>query len=267
MPSTSRAEGVAATPAAVRTSPNKWQFVNVNEPKKNQDKHVISLVRAHAMRSVRRNQRIQLTAQHQKAIKAIAPQSPRAESGVTIERSIQMKSDDWCVGDKGLSDWLEALSGMFSMFDFITLGRLASSDGAEHVPECDRDADEAEASKRSKLGTHRTGGPKSLVGDGVFDPFNAMPVAGCANYYSNVLNHCRYLHRNTFLFGQRCIGARTSWYLLTDHFRAKLLRLWVLIVYPSTSVRVRFLSLRHGFPTLYKTQHYFLLPSPSRRYI
>ncbi len=206
MPSTSRANGVAAAPAAVRTAPNKWQFVNVNEPKKNQDKHVISLVRAHAMRSVRRNQRIRLTAQHQKTIKAIGPQSPQADSGVTIERSIQMKSDDWCVGDKGNSNWLEALSGMLSMLDFIALGHLASSDGAEDAHECDIDADKAGASKRSMLGTHRTGGPTSLVGDGVFDPFNAMPIAGCANYNSHVLNHCGYLLRNTFLFGQRCIG-------------------------------------------------------------
>ena len=208
MSSTSRANGATSPKAAS----NKWQFVNVNEPKKNQDKGIISVVRAHAMRNVRRKQRMELTAQHQKRLKAQAPRSDRADSNATAEYSVQKNPDDWPIGDKADLDWSMSLREMLSKLESTNLGHLASRKEAEVAAEYDQDAqrpdywqshseDETRASKRVTLGTHGPESPKSLVGDGVFDPFDVMPISGCASYNSHALNHCRCLILSTFLFG------------------------------------------------------------------
>lgn len=208
MSSTSRANGATSAKAAS----NKWQFVNVNEPKKNQDKDIISVVRAHAMRNVRRKQRMELTAQHQNKLKAQAPESDRADSNATAEPSVQISLDDRPIGDKADLDWSISLREMLSKLEFTNLGHLASSKEAELAAEYDQDAqrpdywqsygeDETRASKQFMLGIHRPESPKSLIGDGVFDPFDVMPISGCANYNSHALNHCRCFILSTFLFG------------------------------------------------------------------
>ncbi|CAD6580673.1 MAG: hypothetical protein ASARMPRED_000295 [Alectoria sarmentosa] len=209
MSSTSRANGATSPKAAS----NKWQFVNVNEPKKNQDKGIISVVRAHAMRNVRRKQRMELTAQHQKRLKAQAPRSDRADSNATAEYSVQKNPDDWPIGDKADLDWSMSLREMLSKLESTNLGHLASRKEAEVAAEYDQDAqrpdywqshseDETRASKRVTLGTHGPESPKSLVGDGVFDPFDVMPISGCASYNSHALNHF------ASIIGLNCVPVR-----------------------------------------------------------
>ena len=212
MPSTSRTNEVAATPVGARTAPKKWEFVNVNKPKKIQDKDVISVVRAHAMRNVRRKQRLELTAQHQKKVKPVAPQAHHADFGPTAGHSIHMDPNDWFLGGEGDADWLMVLRGMLSKREFVNPGHLTSRNGDGNSAECDEPAqptdywqsygeDEFRASERFMLATRRET-PRSLVGDGVFDPFNAVPISDGTSYNSHVLNHCRCLLRNTFPFGQ-----------------------------------------------------------------
>lgn len=221
MPSASGANGIAAA----RSGPKKWQFINNNEPKKTQDKGVISIVRAHAMRSVRRNQRLKIMAQHQKSRKIKAPEVDHADSSVTAEQSVQMKSNDWFIGDKADTEGPTTVCNMISELELITLGLLATRNEAEIEAEPDEDSqwseywqrygeDEMRAAKLLSLGTCPTENPKSLVGDGVFDPFNALPIAGYSKYTSHVLNHCKYLLRNTFLFGPGHYDTR----MFTDPF-------------------------------------------------
>lgn len=199
MPSTSRTNGVSTGPILAKAAPEQWQFVNVHEPKKNQDRDVISIVRAHAMRNVRRKQRLELTTQHQKKMKAMTSQPRHADSGLAVKHSSQTDPYNGLIGGKGHTDWLIALRGMLSKLELINLGHLASE--CESAKRSDDrqsyDEDEIQASKQHLLGTYRTGTPKSLVGDGVFDPFNATPVSEGSSYNSHVLNHCTRLLRNS----------------------------------------------------------------------
>ena len=215
MPSATSANGVAAA----RSGPKKWQFVNINEPKKAQDKGVISIVRAHAMRSVRRNQRLKVMAQYQNSSKVKAPEFDHADSSVTAEQSVQINSNDRFIGDKADTDRPMMVCNMPSELEIITLGLLATRNGAEISAERDENAqwseywqrygeDETRAANLLSLGTYRTESPKSLVGDGVLDPFDALPIAGYSEYTTHVLNHCKYLLRNTFLFGPGCYDTR-----------------------------------------------------------
>ena len=210
MLSASRVDGEAAAGAA----PEKWQFVNVNEPKKNQDKDIISIVRAHAMRNVRRKQRLELTAQHQKRLKNKVPESDTTDSSEIAERAVQMNPDSWSPNESASASLAMTLREMLSELEFVDLGYLANSSEAELDAECDEDEQwpdywqryrehDMRVPRRGNLGTSRlsTVTPKSLVGDGVFDPFNAMPITGCASYHGRVLNHCKHLHLDAFLFG------------------------------------------------------------------
>ena len=198
MPSTSRAKKVAVTPVAAKAASGTWQFVNVKEPRKNQDKEVISIVRAHAMRSVRRKQRLELTAQHQKPPKVRSLQSHDADSGMTVEQSLQPIPFDRLISGRDDTEWLVTLREMRTKLEVMSLGYLASRNDARNAAELDEygespdygqsyNEDEVRASMQQILGTCRSGSPMSLVGDGAFDPFNAMPVA---KYHSHVLNHC-----------------------------------------------------------------------------
>ena len=199
MQSTSRAKKVAAPPVAAKAASGTWQFVNVKEPKKNQDKEVISIVRAHAMRSVRRKQRLELTAQHQKPPKVRSLQPHHA--GMTVEQSLQPNSFDRFISGRDDTEWLVTLRGMLTKLEMMSLGYLANRKDARNAAEPDEygespdytqsyNEDEIRASMQQIFGTCRSGNPMSLVGDGAFDPFNAMPVA---KYHSHVLNHCMYL--------------------------------------------------------------------------
>ena len=212
-----------ARAAAAKAAPKKWEFVNFNEPKKHQDKEVISAVRAHAMRDVRRKQRLELTAQHQKQVQAVASQSCRADSGVTADHRVEMDLGRWLIDDKINNDWLVTLRDTLSKLDNVNLSELASRTEAEHTVERDEYAqrpdrrqgyeeDKVRASKRAVLGVCRIGSPQSLVGDGIFDPFNAMPIPGWTNYNGKVLNHCRCLFRNTFLFCQSRVVPDSCFY-------------------------------------------------------
>ena len=213
MPSTSRANGVAAATVATKEASKKWQFVNVSEPKKNQDKDVISIVRAHAMRNVRRKQRLEITAQHRKRIKAIASQPHHADPDVTVEDSLQMNPYDWFIAGNGDTNWLAAMRGKLSKLEPTDLGHLASGNDAGSVAEWDEYAqrlddwqgyreDEIQASIRLMLGKCWTGTPKSLVGAGLCDPFDAMPISAHDNYNSHVLNHCTYLPATNSYLGR-----------------------------------------------------------------
>ena len=201
MQSTSRTNKVAAPPVAAKPASGTWQFVNVKGPKKIQDKEVISIVRAHAMRSVRRKQRLELTAQHQKPSKARSLQPHHADSNMTVEQPLQSGPYDcfWRVKDD--TKWLVTQREMLTKLEMMSLGYLASRIDASNEAEPGGNGesldngqsyneDEIRASMHQFLGTYRSGNPTSLVGDGAFDPFNAMPVA---KYHGHVLNHCMYL--------------------------------------------------------------------------
>ena len=193
----SRANKVAATHVATRAASGTWQFVNVKKPKKNQDTEVISIVRAHAMRSVRRKQRLELTAQYQKPPK-VRPSRPRqADSGMTIEQSLRRNPLNRYINGRNDIEWLVTLRPILSKLEMMSLGYSASRDDTRNVAEPDGYGesldygptykDEIRASMQQILGTFCNGNPISLVGEGAFDPFNAMPIA---KYHSHVLNHC-----------------------------------------------------------------------------
>lgn len=199
MPFSSSAEAAAA-PVPAKAVRNQWQFVNFSEPKKNQDKDVISMVRAHAMRDVRRKQRMEIMAQHKKKIRAVASQSHHAESSVTVNHSSQRNPYDWFLAGNADTDWLTALRRMLSKLESVNVD-LASTKDAGNESECDDyatssdywrgyDKDEIQASIRLILGTLRTGSPKSLVRESLCDPFDAIPVAARSSYNGHVLNHC-----------------------------------------------------------------------------
>ena len=196
MPSASRVDGVAAAPITTRVAPKRWQFVNVKEPKRIQDKEVTSVVRAHAMRNVRRKQRLEFAARHQKRLKA-----DHANLGVTDEHPLPMDPNDRSFGDTVDIDWPIAIHEILNELETIDLAAGTSKARAELVTQSDEGArqpgyrqrdseDETQAPKHFVLGKYRNGSPRSLVGDGAFDPFNAMPMAGCPKYTSLVLNHC-----------------------------------------------------------------------------
>ena len=199
MQSTSRAKKVAATPVAAKATSGTWQFVNVKKPKKFQDKEVISLVRAHAMRSVRRKQRLELTAQHQKPPKAPSlQQQHHADLGITVEQSLQPNPLDRFIGGRDDTEWLVTVREMLTKLQMRSLGYLPSRNGARNAAEPDEygestdygqsyNEDEIRASVQQILAECRSGNPMSFIGDGASDPFNAMPVA---KYHSHVLNHC-----------------------------------------------------------------------------
>ena len=197
MPSASRVDGVAAAPTTTRVALKTWQFVNVKEPKRIQDKEVTSLVRAHAMRNVRRKQRMEVAAQHQKRLKVGASGSDHANLGVTAELPLPMNPSDRSLGDKVDMDWPIAIREILNDLETINLADGTSLQSAGLAAEGDEGTQypghgegETQAPKHYVLGKYRNGSPRSLVGDGVSDPFNAMPMAGCPNYTSLVLNHC-----------------------------------------------------------------------------
>lgn len=202
MPSSSSPNAVAAAPVPAKAVRNQWQFVNFSEPKKNQDKDVISIVRAHAMRDVRRKQRMEVVAQHKKRTKAVASKPNHAESGVTVDRSLQKNPYDWFLAGNADTDWLTALRRMLSKLESVNVDHLASTNDAGNASECDEyatssdywrgyDKDEIQASIRLILGTLRSGTPKPLIGESLCDPFDAIPVSAHTSYNGHVLNHCR----------------------------------------------------------------------------
>lgn len=202
MQSSSSPNAVAAAPVPAKAVRNQWQFVNSSEPKKNQDKDVISIVRAHAMRDVRRKQRMETVAQHKEKIKAVASQPNHAELGVTVDHSLQRNPYDWFLSGNAETDWLTALRRMLSKLESVNLDLLASTNDAGIASECDEyatssdywrgyDKDEIQASIRLILGTLCTGCPKSLIGKKLCDPFDAIPVSARTSYNGHVLNHCR----------------------------------------------------------------------------
>lgn len=201
MPSASRVNGVTAASTTTKVAPKSWQFVNVKEPKRIQDKEVTSLVRAHAMRNVRRKQRLEVAAQHQRKLKAGALGSVHANPGVTDEQPLPMTPRDRSLQDKVDTDRPIAIHEILNELAIIDLadgtsmqraGLAAESDGAAQQPgHRQRDSEDGtQAPKHPVLGKYPIGPPRSLVGDGAFDPFNAMPMAGCPRYTGLVLNHC-----------------------------------------------------------------------------
>ena len=184
-----------------RGSPKEWQFVNVNDPKQNLDKGVISVVRAHAMRNVRRQQRLKLTAQYQKRLKSKVPSSPPTYSKVPAEHLMPLAPNDESVGDEADIDWSREMNPAFELVD---LGQTTSDDKARLVSCSDEDGRrpdywqihrENEGQERTAfaLGIQRTASPRLIYPDGVFDPFNTMRTAICADYNSHVLHHCKHL--------------------------------------------------------------------------
>ena len=198
MPSTSRADKIAATPVAAKAASGTWQFVNFKGPKKIQDKEVISIVRAHAMRSVRRKQRLELTAQHQEPPKDRPLQPHHPSLSTTVEQPLQSTPYDRFSSARDDIEWLVTQREMLTKLETMSLGYPTSKKYAINAAEPDEygespddwqsyNKDEIRASMHQILGTCRSGNPMSLVGDGALDPFNAMPVA---KYHSHVLNHC-----------------------------------------------------------------------------
>ena len=201
MPSASRVDGVATTSAPTKAAPKKWQFVNVKEPKKIQDKEVTSLVRAHAMRNVRRKQRLENTAQHRKKFKADALASDIAKLGVGDERPTQVNPRYPSLGDNVDINWPIALREILDELENVKSADWTSRERAENAAKSDDNArwpgylqrhseDGTQAPEYHVLGNYQNWSPRSLIGDGVFDPFDAMPTVGCPTYTSHVLNHC-----------------------------------------------------------------------------
>ena len=197
----SRANKIAATPVAAKAASETWQFVNIKEPKKLQDRKVRSIVRAQAMRSVRRNQRLELTAQLQKPPQDRSLQPHHARLGTIDEQPLQSSPYDRFSSARDDSQWLVTQREMLTKLEMMSLGYLASRNDARNEAEPDKygespeygqsyNEDEIRASMHQILGTCRSGNPMSLVVDVAIDPFNAMPVA---KYHSRVLNHCMWL--------------------------------------------------------------------------
>ena len=182
-------------------SPKEWQFVNVNDPKRNPDKGVISVVRAHAMRNVRRQQRLKLTTQYQKSLKAEVPIRPPAYPKVAAEHLMPFAPNDGPVDNEADIDWSREMNPGNELVD---LGQTTSDDKARLVTCSDEDGrrpdcwqihheNEGQESTNFALGVRRTGSPRLMYPDGVFDPFNTMRIAICADYNSHVLHHCKNL--------------------------------------------------------------------------
>ena len=178
MPSTSRANGAAGAPAAKEGTAKRWQFVNADEPKRTQDKEVLSIVRAHAMSHVRRKQRLEPMAQHQQGNKAMTPLPRHANCGHSSVHPLRRALDDCVVSGRTDTDWLKALRDMLTRLGFIDRGHPPSTNGAEQVAECDefeqRSSDwhsdsenDIHVRKQMMLGGCDIGAPKALVGDGV----------------------------------------------------------------------------------------------------
>ena len=96
------------------------------------------------------------------------------------------------------TEWLVTQREMLTKLEMMHLGYLPSRNDPRTAAEPDKygenpgygqsyNEEEIRESMHQVLGTCRSGNPMSLVVDGAFDPFNAMPVA---NYHSRVLNHC-----------------------------------------------------------------------------
>ena len=184
-----------------RASPKDWQFVNVNDPKQNLDKGVISVVRAHAMRSVRRQQRLKLTTQYQKSLKTKVPICPPAYPKVAAEHLMPLAPNDGPVDDEADIDWSREMNPGNKLLD---LGQTTSDDKARLVTCSDEDGrrpddrqiyreNEGQEFSSFAFGTRRTASPRLMYPDGVFDPFNTMRTAICADYNSHVLHHCKNL--------------------------------------------------------------------------
>ena len=262
MPSISRSNQVALAVAATRASTKEWQFVNVNDPKKNLDKGVISVVRAHAMRSVRRQQRLKLTTEYQKSLKTEVSTSTHAHPKVAAEHLMPIAPNDESVDDEADTDWSREMS---SGFELVDLGQMTSKNEAKLATGSDEDArrpdywqnygeDEGQALTRLALGTRHAGIPKSMVRDGVFDPFNTMPIASCADYNSHVLNHCKHLLLQRFP-----VWSRAQRFLAFSDYSSLVIQslpAWLSIVYQSTRIKVRIPSQRFGFPMLFRTQRF-----------
>ena len=185
---------------STRASPKEWQFVNVNDPKQNLDKGAISMVRAHAMRTVRRQQRLKLTTQYQKSLKTKVP-TPPAYPTVAAEPLAPIAPDDGSVDEEADTDWSAKMS---SEFEVVDLGQMTNNDGARLVTCSNEDQrgpdyrhiyreDEGQEPAKIALGVRRTASPRLRVPDGVFDPCSTTRTAIYADYNSQLLNHCKHL--------------------------------------------------------------------------
>ena len=186
---------------STRASPKEWEFVNVNNPKQNSDKGVISVVRAHAMRTVRRQQRLKLTAQYQTSLKIKIPVSPPAHPKVAAEPLMPIAPNDGSIGEEAVADWS---CEMGCDFELVDLGQMTNNDKARLVTCSDEGVrrpeywqnyreNEGQEATRFALGKRRAESPRLMVPDGVLDPFNTMRTAICADYNSDALNHCKHL--------------------------------------------------------------------------
>ena len=211
-----------------RAFPKEWQFVNVNDPKQNLDKDAISVVRAHAMRSVRRQQRLKLTAQYQESLRTKVP-TPSAYPKVAAEPLVPSAPNDGSVGEEADTDWSAKMS---SEAELVDRRQMTNNDKAGLVTCSDEEGrrpdywhtyreDEGQEPTRFALGVRRTASPRLTFPDGVFDPYSTMRSAICADYNSQLLNHCK--HLLLYLFPvwsrtQRCLTS-SDYSSLVTHSR------------------------------------------------
>ena len=184
---------------STRASPKEWQFVNVNDPKQTLDKGAISVVRAHAMRTVRRQQRLKLTTQYQESLRTKVS-TPAALPKVAAEPMVSIAPIDGSVDEEADTDWSAKMS---SEFELVDLGQMTNNDKARLVTCSDEDErrpdywqiyreDEGQDPTRFAPGVRRTASPRIMFPDGVFDPFNTIRTAICADYNSQLLHHCKH---------------------------------------------------------------------------
>lgn len=153
------------------------------------------------MRTVRRQQRLKLTAQYQTSLKTKIPTSLPAHPKVAAEPLMPIAPNDGSIGEEAVADWSCEMS---SDFELVDLGQMTNNDKARLVTCSDEDArrpeywqnhreDEGQEATRFALGKRRAESPRLMVPDGVFDPFNTMRTAICDDYNSDALNHCKHL--------------------------------------------------------------------------
>ena len=166
-----------------RVSPKEWQFVNVNDPNQNLDKGIISVVRAHAMRNVRRQQRLKLTTQYQESLNTKVPTRPPAYPKVAAEYLMPLARNDGSVDDEANIDSSREMDPGCELVDLVQ----TTSDWQIYRE------NEGQQPTSMALGIPRAASPRLMYPDGVFDPFNTKRTAICAWSNSQVLHHCKRL--------------------------------------------------------------------------
>lgn len=160
-----------------------FTFINVSEPEQSKDENLRKFVRSHAMRTYRRNEKQKAVSEREqdKDLKVQKDGCPHVE--VLTEGY-----NDWPAGWEGAIADAQALIQPSSQP--LRSGEAESDSdllgSACGHPDCNEN--------QCKFLPHPKcpkSSPKKLLGDGMSDPFDVYPSAGCPRYNSYVLHHCK----------------------------------------------------------------------------